>query len=98
MDERALATPRRVGVILRDAAGVFYVIAAERLAAFQVADGQRPLVEALVHGEDVVGFLGCADGDEELAALCRSLKDADGAWASSLHVTHVASSLWVLGR
>ena len=98
MAERAPAQPRTIGVILRDVAGTFYVFSAERLAAFEVADDRRPLVEALIRGEDVIGLGGRGDGVDDLAALCRSLQGADGRWARSLHPTHVAASLWLIGR
>ncbi len=98
MVERDADQRQTVGVILRDATGALYAIDAESLATFRVADEERPLVEALLRGEDVVGFGRLAGGADGFAAFCRSLQDADGTWARSLHLTHVAVSLWVLGR
>ena len=98
MVEWAPDQPRTAGVILRDATGAFYAISAERLDACRVAEEQRPLVEALLRGEDMLGYAATEDGADGFTALCRSLQDASGTWVRSLHLTHVAASLWVLGR
>ena len=87
-----------VGVILRDAAGVFYAITDEGLAALRVTEEQRPLVEALIRGEDLAGFGPGWDGPGAFATLCRALQEIGGAWAPSVHLTHVAASLWVIAR
>ena len=87
-----------VGVILRDGDGIFYAITDEGLAALRVTEEQRPLVEALIRGEDVAGLCGRWDAPDAFATLCRALQDAGGAWARSVHLTHVAASLWVIGR
>ena len=94
----AAGRPEAVGVILRDGDGAFYAIAAGALAACRVAEEQWPLVEALIRGEDVAGFGGQAGEGGAFASICRSLQDDAGGWSRSLHLTHVAASLWLVGR
>ena len=85
-----------VGVILRDSTGMFYAISAERLASLQVSEEQQAAVEALIRGDDLIGFAGGVDGTEEFAALLRSLQEIAGERVRSFHLTHVAASLWVI--
>jgi hypothetical protein len=96
MAETARIAERTIGVILRDASGAYYALPAQQLAAYRVPEAQRPAVEALVHGEDVVGMDGgVADA---FSALYHSLQAARlGAEAPSVHLRHEAASLWLIG-
>lgn len=86
------------GVILRDSTGTFYAIPAELLASLQVSQEQQAAVEALIRGDDLMAFACSVDGTDGLAAFFRPLQDASGERVRSFHLTHVAASLWVIGR
>src|SRR5436190_21894469 len=98
MAETARTPEQTIGVILRDASGAYYALPAEQLAACCVSEAQRPAVEALVRGEDLVAVDGGTGDADAFSALYRSLQAARlGAEARSVHLRHVAASLWLIG-
>jgi hypothetical protein len=98
MDEtRSPGTVALAGIVVQDEHGDYYAIARADLSRFRVADGDRPVVEAFLQGDDVGGFA------LPLAALADDQEgdDATGGSASPgtpPRTSRRADTLWLISR